>query len=200
HRDQVAAPPAEAHGRAHQRGDAIDLILLARLVGGLALVVLAVAAVDQHRDRDAVDAAAFGHLGLGRAGNLVIDDFLGLARLLALGGCRGIGVGRALLLLLGAGQFVVDGHLAFAAALRAVGFFADLARAHDAALGIELLRGLRHLVVVEVGGELDAGAAGADHRGDDALDLLAQPPLVGGLPLLGGDAGGIVGLRAVGQE
>src|SRR5262249_60699043 len=107
HRDQVAAPPAEAHGRAHQRGDAIDLILLARLVGGLALVVLAVAAVDQHRDRDAVDAAAFGHLGLGGAGNLVIDDFLGLARLVALRGGGGIGVVRALLL--GVRQIVVDG-------------------------------------------------------------------------------------------
>ena len=81
--DLVAALLVEADRGAHQRGDAVDLFLLARLVDRLALVVLGVAAVDQHRDRDAVDAAAFGHFGLGRAGNLVVDDFLGLAALVA---------------------------------------------------------------------------------------------------------------------
>ena len=77
--------------RAHQRGDAVELLLGARLVGQLALVVLGVDAVDQHRDRDAVDAAALGHLGLGGAGNLVIDDFLGLLALVARRGGRAVG-------------------------------------------------------------------------------------------------------------
>ena len=80
--------------------------LLARLVGELALVVLGVDAVDQHRDRDAVDAAALGHLGLGGAGNLVVDDFLGLAALVARRAAASAGA------LLRAGQLVADGDLA----------------------------------------------------------------------------------------
>ncbi len=60
-----------------------SLFLGAGLIDHLALVVLAVDAIDQHRDRDAVDLAAFDHFGLGRARDLVVDDFLGLPALVA---------------------------------------------------------------------------------------------------------------------
>src|SRR5262249_5286665 len=153
----------------------VDLLALARLVGHLAAFALDVAAVDQHRDRDAVDATAFDDLGLGRARNLVVDDLLGFAGLLA----AGAGVGG--LTLWGAGQVVTDRDLALAAVAGAGGFLARLARAHDAAFGVEFLRGLGDAVEVELGGELHAGASRTDHRGDDGLDLLAQALLVGGL-------------------
>ena len=100
-----------------------------------------------------------------------------------------------------AGQLVADRDLAFAAVAVGGGFLARLARAHDAALGIELLRGLGDAVEVEIGGELHAGATGTDHRDDDPLDLLAQPPLIGGLPLVGVDAAeSAVGGRAIGEQ
>ena len=86
--DLVAALLVEADGGAHQCRNALDLVLVARLVDLLAALVAHVAAVEQHRDRDAVDAAALGDLGLGGAGDLVVDDFLGLAVLLA-GGAIG---------------------------------------------------------------------------------------------------------------
>ena len=89
--DLVAALLVEADRRAHQRRDLIDLFLAARLVGDVALVVLAVGAVDQDGDRDAVDAAAFDHFGLGGLGDLVVDDFLGFPALVAR---RAAGLGR----------------------------------------------------------------------------------------------------------
>ena len=102
--DLVAALLVEADRGAHQRGDAVELFLGARLVDGLALVVLGVDAVDQHGGRDALDAAAFGHLGLGRAGDLVVDDFLGfLLWSRCACACRRLAAG-----LLRAGQFVAD--------------------------------------------------------------------------------------------
>ncbi len=56
-------------------------------------------------------------------------------------------------------------------------------------------------IVVEVGRELHAGAAGADDRRDDRLHLFAQLALKARAPFLAGDAvGGVVGLRAVGQQ
>ena len=103
--DLVAALLVEADRRAHQRRDAVELFLAALLVDHLALVVLGVDAVDQHRDRDAVDAAGLGDFGLGGAGNLVIVGFLGLLALVARVPPR-----RPALLV--AGQFVVDGDLA----------------------------------------------------------------------------------------
>ena len=48
--DLIAALLVEADRGAHQRGDLIDFFLAARLVGDLALVVLAVGAVDQDGD------------------------------------------------------------------------------------------------------------------------------------------------------
>ena len=132
--------------------------LLRSLIDHLALFVLGIAAVDQHRDRDAVDPPGLGHLGLGGAGNLVVVGFLGLLALVARG--------RGIVLVLIARQLVVDGDLAAVVGGRR-GFFPGLARAQHAAFGIELVRGLGNLVVVEIGRELDAGAARADHRGHD---------------------------------
>src|SRR5207237_9805382 len=83
--DLVAAFLVVADCRAHQRGDPVEFFLRARLIDGVALVVLGVTAVDQNRRRDAFDAAAFGNFGLGRAGNLVVDDFFGLLALIARG-------------------------------------------------------------------------------------------------------------------
>ena len=81
--DLVAALLVEADRRAHQRRDAVELLLAAVLIDHLAFFVLGVGAVDQHGDRDAVDAAALGHLGLGGAGNLVVVGLFGLLALVA---------------------------------------------------------------------------------------------------------------------
>ncbi|GCC43671.1 hypothetical protein chiPu_0027789, partial [Chiloscyllium punctatum] len=101
-------------------------------------------------------------------------------------------------LVLAARQLVGDGDLAGIVGGEAR-FLAGLGRAQHAAFGVELVRGLGDLVVVEVGGELDAGAAGADHRGDDVLDLLAHPLLEGGAALVANSGIG-VGLGAVGEQ
>src|SRR6185436_4963364 len=94
----------EADCGTHQRRDAVELLLAAVRIDHLAFFVLAVGAVDQHCDRDAVDAAGLGHLGLGGAGDLVIVGLFALLALLFRGGC----VVVALL----AGELVVDGDLA----------------------------------------------------------------------------------------
>ena len=104
--DLIAALLVEADGRAHQRGNAIELFLVARLIDQLALVVLAVDAIDQNGDRDAVDAACLGHLGLGDARNLVVVGLFALLGLVARGG--------RIVLALVARQFVVHRHLAVA--------------------------------------------------------------------------------------
>jgi hypothetical protein len=165
--DLIAALLVEADGRTHQGGDPVEFFLGARLVGDLAFLVLGVAAVDQHRRRDALDAATLGDLGLGRARDLVIGDFLGLLALVA----RGL-AGLALLVGLGAGQFVADGDLAFLAVVRG-GLLARLAGAQHASLGVELVERLGDAVVVEFGGKLHARAAGPDHLRDNRFDLLA---------------------------
>src|SRR5712672_166766 len=103
HLDLIAAFLVVADGGAHERGDAVELLLGAVLVDRIALVALGVVAVDQDRDRDAVDAAALDHLGLGHARDVVIDDFIGFLALLA----RGV-----VLLRVGARQLVADRHLA----------------------------------------------------------------------------------------
>src|SRR5262249_7624754 len=156
----VAALLVETDRRAHQGGDAVELLLGTVLVDHLALFVLGVAAVDEDGDRDAVDAAGFGHLGLGGAGDLVIVGLLALLALVA--GARGI------VLVLVARQLVVDRDLA-AIVGREAGFLPGLARAQHAPFGVELVGGLGDLVVVEIGRELDAGAALADHGGHDVL-------------------------------
>ena len=188
--DLVAALLLEADRRADQRGDAVELFLAAVLIDHFALFVLGIGAVDQHRDRDPVDPSGFGDLGLGGAGNLVIVGLFAFLALVA--GCRPGGAGLV------AGQFVVDRHLAVVVGGQGR-FLAGLAGAQHAALGIERVRGLGDLVVVEVGGELDAGAALADHRGDDRLDFVAHALLEGGAALFtDGDIGFLAG--AVGQQ
>src|SRR5262249_1114265 len=66
-----------------QHRDLVDLLFGARLIDDVALVVLAVDAVHQHRHRDAIDAAALDHFGLSRFRYLVIDDFFGFSVLIA---------------------------------------------------------------------------------------------------------------------
>ena len=180
--DLVAALLVEADRGAHQRGDAVELLLGARLVGGLALFVLGVAAVDQHGGRDALDAPALGDLRLGRAGDLVVDDLLRLLALVALAAAGPAGLadlaGSAARPATRCRRVTWPSWLPLAARL-----LARLARAQHAALGIELVERLGDAVEVEFGGELHAGAARPDHRGDDRFDLVLQPPLVAGLAL-----------------
>src|SRR5262249_42361696 len=113
----------------------------------------------------------------GRAGGLGVGVLLGFV--------GGLGGRRQWRRLLAARQLVADRDLALAVD-RARAFLARLARPHDAALRIEAVRGLGDAVVVEVGGELDAGASRADDGRDDRFDLLAQAPLVGSLAFVGG--------------
>src|SRR6185312_14554117 len=103
--DLVAALLVEADRRTHQGGDALELVLAALLVDHLAFFVLAVGAVDQHRDRDAVDPSGFSHFGLGGVGNLVVVGFFGLLALV-------LGARRRPVRPLVAWQFVVNGDLA----------------------------------------------------------------------------------------
>src|SRR4029079_8898710 len=133
-------------------------------------------------------APAFGHFGLGRAGDLVIDDFLGLAGLLA----RSLVAFRAPL---AAGKLVADADLAFLPVAAGRRFLPRLARTHDAAFGIESLGGLRHAVEVEIGGELDPRPPRSDHRSHDRLHLLAQTPLVSELALRGRDSERVLAAR-----
>ncbi len=170
-------------------GDAVELLLGAVVVDHLALVVLGVDAVDEDCDRDAVDPADLGHLGLGGAGDLVIVGLFGLLALV---------LRRHAAALLVAGELVVDGDLAVVLGGLA-GLFPGLARAEHAAFGIELVGGLGDLVEVEIGGELDPGAAGADHRGHDVLDLLAHPLLEGGAALVA-DLLVRIGRSAIGEQ
>src|SRR5437867_3693188 len=187
--DLVAALLVEADRRAHQGGDAVELFLVAVLIDHLAFFVLGIGAVDQHRDRDPVDPSGLGDLGLGGAGNLVIVGLFALLALVA-SGRRGAG--------LIARQFVVDRDLAVVLGGQR-GFLAGLGGAQHAALGIELVRGLGDLVVVEIGGELDAGAALADHRGDDRLDLVAYALLERSAALVADRVLGVLA-GAVGQQ
>jgi hypothetical protein len=67
HLDLVAALLVETDRRADQRGNAVEFLLGAFLVDQFVVVALGIAAVDQHRDRNPVDATSLGHLGLGGA-------------------------------------------------------------------------------------------------------------------------------------
>src|SRR6185312_15863705 len=49
-----------------------------------------------------------------------------------------------------------------------------LGGAHDLGIGIESFFGGLGVIVVDVGGHLHLHAAGANHRGDDGLNALAQ--------------------------
>src|SRR4029079_1511301 len=122
-------------------------------------------------------------------GNFVI---VGLFALLALVAGRRTAAGLV------AGQFVVYRDLAIVLGGQR-GFLAGLAGAQHPAFGVELVRGLGDLVVVEIGGELDAGAALADHREEDRLDFIAHALLEGGAALV---TDGVLGVLAgaVGQQ
>jgi hypothetical protein len=106
---------------------------------------------------------------------------------------RSLGAGVA------AGKLVADGNRSGGGIAARHHLFAGLARANDAALGIELVRRLGDAVEVEFGGELHPGVARADHRADDRFDLFAKAAFIGELAFVGGRAAGIVG-AAVGQK
>ncbi len=127
-----------------------SFFLGAVLVDHLALLVLAIGAVDQHRDRDAVDAAGFGDLGLGGAGDFVIVGFFALLALVA-GGRGGVVAWLP-------GSSLLTVTWPSVRRRREDSSRVWLERS-TAAFGVELVRGLGDLVVVEVGGELDPGAA-----------------------------------------
>ena len=75
----------ESHGGAYQRGDAVELLLRARLISRLATAPFGVDAVHEDGDRQPLDAACLSHVGTGRARDLVVDDLLVLARGVAVG-------------------------------------------------------------------------------------------------------------------
>ena len=114
---------------------------------------------------------------------------------------RCVGRGRSLALAWRLRYFVADRDLVAVALGGIGGFFAGLAGADDAAVGIEFVGGLGDAVEIEIGGDLNARMARTDHRVDDRLDLFAQPVLEGDLPLVGAEspAVGIVA-GAVGQQ
>src|SRR5690606_26045931 len=126
-------------------------------------------------------------------GNLVVDDLLGLARRVA----------RlllfALLLGVGAGQFVADRNTLCRALGGRGAFLAGLAGAYHPLLRIERVRRLGDAVEIEIGRELDARPARPDHRRDDPFDLLAQAPLVRDLILVGATRDLVAATRAVGE-
>src|SRR6185295_15519256 len=68
---------------AHEGSDAVQLFFRARLIGDLAFVILVVDPIDEHGRRDAVDASCLDNLGFCSARDLVVDDFLCLAALVA---------------------------------------------------------------------------------------------------------------------
>src|SRR6185312_5879267 len=183
HFELVAALGVETDRGAHQRGDAVDLFLGARLVDDLALGVLRVNAVDKHCGGNAPHAARFGDLGLAGVRNLVVDDLFALAVRVARG-VRIVAVAVA-----AARQFVADRDLAAGAVGIGGLLFARLARAHDAAVGIVFVGGLRDAVEIEIGGHLHARVAGTDDRVDDGLYLAAQTVFVTALALVDTFAG-----------
>src|SRR5690606_14176332 len=143
-------------------GNAVDFFLRARFVGRFGGVcALGVIAVDQYRDRQALDAARLDHFGAGGAGNLVIYDFLALAIGVAIAGLLGACT------LIGAGKLVADGYGVVRCGLVGLrGFLAALGRAYDAAFRIVAIRCLLNARVIEFGGDGHAGAARADDRSD----------------------------------
>ena len=108
HLNLIAPLGIETDRRAHEGGDAVELFFWARLIGDLAFVILVVDAVDEHSRRDAVDAPCLDDLGFCGARDLVVDDFLGLAALVA----AAAAVRWLLLRSAAAGQFGADGHRA----------------------------------------------------------------------------------------
>src|SRR6185312_16308135 len=85
---------------------AVQLFFRARLIGDLVFVILVVDPIDEHGRRDAIDASCLDDLGFCSARDLVVDDFLCLAALVAT-----VAAVRWLLLRpSAAGQFGADRH------------------------------------------------------------------------------------------
>src|SRR5262245_55113927 len=154
--DLVAALGIEADSRTDQCSDAIDFFFRPRLVGEFTLVVLGVNTVDQYGRRNPVDAPGFNHLGLGRARNFLVDDFLGFFALITLGSALG--------LWFAARQFGAGRYGAFFVVARGRLLFAGLARPQDPAIRIEFIRSLRDAIDVEIRIDLHARVTRADHR------------------------------------
>ena len=188
----VAAVLVEPDRGADERGDAVELLLRARLVGRLAAGGPGVDAVEEDRDREPLDAAALEDLGAGGARDLVVDDLLVLVRGVA---------GRAPAGRLGGSRkLAADADRAVGAA-RGLVLGPRLGRTHDAALGIEALGAALDAVEVELGRDLHPGPAGADDAGDDLLDLRLEAPLDPGLLLVDRHAARRhVALRPVGEQ
>ena len=96
HLDHVAAALVDAGGAAHQRRQLRQLLGAARLVGSGAVGLLAVDAVDLHRDRQPAQIGPALGLVADRARDLVVDGLLGLAWSCSLLAAAGSGVGGAL--------------------------------------------------------------------------------------------------------
>ena len=166
--DAVAAGLGIADGGADQGEDLGDFIGRARRIGRGAGRIGGVDAIDHHGDREALDGAGFGDGGLGGLGDLVIGDFF--ARRALFGGAGATRGGRS------AGQLIGHGHLA-AIGAGEVFRFADLAGADDLGFRVEGFLGGGGAVEVDLGGNLDAGAAGTDDIVQHVLDAGAQAVL-----------------------
>ncbi len=127
--DGIAARLVEADGGTHQGGDAVELLLGARLVDDVAIAVARVDAVDHDGDGEPTHAAGLDRLGRRRARNLVVQDLLEAGRglLHAAGAVGDVGVG----------QFVADGDAVIAGIGGRGLLLARLAGAQDAAFGVE---------------------------------------------------------------
>jgi hypothetical protein len=101
--------------------------------------------------------------------------------------------------LVGAGYLVADRHL-IVADFVCRSFFARLARAHDAALGIVFVRSLGNAVEIEVGADLGARAARSDDRRNDRVDLVAQPLFERRPPIIDADFADAFVAAAVGKQ
>ncbi len=99
--DHVAALVVEADCRADKGRDALKIFFGARCVGQI-VAGLRIGAVNEHRDRDALHAARLQRFGARGAGDFVIHDFFGLARIVA----RLLRLLLLLLIALIAGKFV----------------------------------------------------------------------------------------------
>src|SRR4029077_11178200 len=151
----VATLGVEPDGGAHQCGDAVDFFLWTRLVGQFALVIFGVVAVNEHGCGNAVDPPGLGDFGLRDARDFVVDDFLGLAAIVAFG--------RAVGLLFATGQFSAGRNRTLIVVGGGRLFFAGLARAQNASVRVVFIRSLGDPVDVEVGIDLHACVPGTDH-------------------------------------
>ena len=76
----VAALLVVSDGRAHERADAVEILLRARRIGDGTRSIARISAVDKNGDGDALDPPGIDRLGPRGAGYLVIDRLLALLR------------------------------------------------------------------------------------------------------------------------